>query len=559
MTVLVHMMFNKWSWHEGKFRGGAEHDRTLSYIVASAEHDRTRSYIVASYPKTKEENPHLAENPRYSKVFYNYRTILDECYHAAFSASSDMDDLIKSLPGILVQRLEMPLQGIADVFAVDLHLAKDLLDRNRQFIGIFKPAPGHFALNVLVSEYLRDASRCGMHYHDPLLHHIAICRRYLSVLFNCHWSEHANSNLWFRRYNLNHFCEHLRNADVELSEEMLEDHPVMGLINYLDTTVYFSLETWGAPRDTLLLMWNIVKIILRWVRDQQERLDASDSEHKKAVKGRLFRITGRIYQQILYMQHSDNQTAITLRAPLADIVRRSKYTRPETPHLESIPMAPPGSKPTVISDVFFFCEGQLLFVAEFLTDPERAGELYINADVYHTQLAEAWLDRCVNAQESSFQRLRSSDCHPGRACYPRLHWEFHLVQALPSEKIFAMLRIAHTSSLFGASDPYIESFKTIIAWLESLPAPPLDVYLRWQKELLEQEAIEWSSSMVKVTPKGRQVCPESSNFPPIYPCPQWIRFWFLHPTVRIRHSLAQAKGVWSQLLLYIYVNFISHF
>ncbi|KAF8150920.1 hypothetical protein B0H34DRAFT_156525 [Crassisporium funariophilum] len=259
MTVLVHMMFAKWNWYEGH-----RHYSDVAF-------DRTLDHIVGGYLKTSEEDPHLAENPRCSRVFYNYRTILDECYHAAFSASSGMDDLIKSLPGILVQRVGMPLQGIADVFAVDPHLAKNLLDRNLQFISIrHEPAPDHFVLNQLVSEYLEDASRCGMHYHDPLPYNIAICRRYLSVLFNCHWSELANSSECFRGYVFDNFPEHLCAVNVELSEEMLEDHPVMGLINDLETTVYFSLETWSAPYASLIRIWFGILQILRWVRNQVE-------------------------------------------------------------------------------------------------------------------------------------------------------------------------------------------------------------------------------------------------------------------------------------------------
>ena len=88
-------------------------------------------------------------------------------------------------------------------------------------------------------------------------------------------------------------------------------------------------------------------------------------------------------------------------------------------------------------------------------------------------------------------------------------WKFHLVCARQSQRIFARLRVLSSRSFIEASYPHSDSLRAIIAWLEvcprveqllrlqvltvlsqGLPAPPLDVYLRYQKFLLSAEEHE---------------------------------------------------------------------
>ena len=83
------------------------------------------------------------------------------------------------------------------------------------------------------------------------------------------------------------------------------------------------------------------------------------------------------------------------------------------------------------------------------------------------------------------------------------------MRARPSQRIFALLGVLSSYSFIGASHPPSDSFRAIIAWLEvcpcveqllwlqvltassqGLPAPPLDVYLRYQKILLTEEEKE---------------------------------------------------------------------
>ena len=83
------------------------------------------------------------------------------------------------------------------------------------------------------------------------------------------------------------------------------------------------------------------------------------------------------------------------------------------------------------------------------------------------------------------------------------------MRARPSPRIFARLGVLYSGSFVGASHPHSDSLRAIIAWLEvcrcvgqlprlqvltfvsqGLPAPPLDVYLRYQNFLLVVEERE---------------------------------------------------------------------
>ncbi|KDR79918.1 hypothetical protein GALMADRAFT_1169565 [Galerina marginata CBS 339.88] len=64
------------------------------------------------------------------------------------------------------------------------------------------------------------------------------------------------------------------------------------------------------------------------------------------------------------------------------------------------------------------------------------------------------------------------------------------MRAGPSPKIFAKLRILSSQSFIGDSRPHSGSFRSIIGWLETLPEPPLDLYLHFQLVLLEVEERE---------------------------------------------------------------------
>ena len=107
-------------------------------------------------------------------MFDGYRKMIDQ----SFSKSKDLGDMLRFLPGIVVQN-DMSMQGMADLYRIK----PDLLERLIKFtIEPLKPSPSHYILDDYLSHFLQDRDRSQLYYCDPLLQHISICRHFLSLL-----------------------------------------------------------------------------------------------------------------------------------------------------------------------------------------------------------------------------------------------------------------------------------------------------------------------------------------------------------------------------------------
>ena len=95
-----------------------------------------------------------------------------------FSQSKDLGDMVRLLPGVVVQK-KMSMQGMADLYRIK----PDLLELTIKFtIEPLKPSPSHYLLDDYLSGLLQDRNRSQPFYCDPLLQHISICRHFLSLL-----------------------------------------------------------------------------------------------------------------------------------------------------------------------------------------------------------------------------------------------------------------------------------------------------------------------------------------------------------------------------------------
>ena len=94
------------------------------------------------------------------------------------SNSKDLDDMLRLLPGFVVQK-HMSMQGMAYLYRIK----SDLLKRSiRSTIGPPKPSPSLYILDDYLSGFLQDRDRSQLYYCDPMLQHISICRQILSLL-----------------------------------------------------------------------------------------------------------------------------------------------------------------------------------------------------------------------------------------------------------------------------------------------------------------------------------------------------------------------------------------
>ena len=97
-------------------------------------------------------------------------------FDQALSKSKDLGDMLRFLPGVVVQN-PISVECMADLYWIK----PDLLDR--LFQSPIKPLTmNRCTLDEYLSGFLQDRDRSQLFYCDPILQHISICRHFLSSL-----------------------------------------------------------------------------------------------------------------------------------------------------------------------------------------------------------------------------------------------------------------------------------------------------------------------------------------------------------------------------------------
>ena len=122
----------------------------------------------------------ISMGERFKKLFDGYRKMIDQ----SFSKSKDLGDMLRSLPGVVVQK-NLSMQGMADLYRIK----PDFLERLIDSIGLLSlPVSFRYSnftaykLDDNLSWFLQDRDRSQLNYCDPELQHISICRQILSFL-----------------------------------------------------------------------------------------------------------------------------------------------------------------------------------------------------------------------------------------------------------------------------------------------------------------------------------------------------------------------------------------
>ena len=97
-----------------------------------------------------------------------YQRMFDQ----SFSKSKDISDLLKFLPGIVVQK-HLSMQGMAELYRVKMDLLERLIESTMEPLN--ESATAKYMLVNYLSELLQDRGRSQLCYCDPILHHVAIC------------------------------------------------------------------------------------------------------------------------------------------------------------------------------------------------------------------------------------------------------------------------------------------------------------------------------------------------------------------------------------------------
>ena len=118
---------------------------------------------------------------KFKILFDGYRNIIDQ----SFFKSKDLGDMLRFLPGVVVQR-HLSVQGMANLYKIK----PDFLERLIDSIGLLSlPVSFRYSnftaykLDDNLSWFLQDRDRSQLNYCDPELQHISICRQILSLSY----------------------------------------------------------------------------------------------------------------------------------------------------------------------------------------------------------------------------------------------------------------------------------------------------------------------------------------------------------------------------------------
>ena len=132
---------------------------------------------------------HHSQSDLEDQIRAKFKILLDgyrKMFDQSFSKSKDLGDVLRFLPGVVVQK-QMSMRGMADLYRIKPALLKRLI---KSTIEPLRPSKNHaevlpypcYKLDGYLSGFLQDRSRSQFYYCDPMLQHISICRKILSLL-----------------------------------------------------------------------------------------------------------------------------------------------------------------------------------------------------------------------------------------------------------------------------------------------------------------------------------------------------------------------------------------
>ena len=127
---------------------------------------------------------------KFKILFDGYRKMFDQ----SLSKSKDLGDMLKFLPGVVVQKSHISMEGMANLYRIKPVLLERLIKSPIEPLKPRASYPRRYILDDYLSRFLQDHDRSQLYYCDPMLQHISICRRFLSLvdpsnIFGLHWKS----------------------------------------------------------------------------------------------------------------------------------------------------------------------------------------------------------------------------------------------------------------------------------------------------------------------------------------------------------------------------------
>ena len=105
-------------------------------------------------------------------------------FDQSLSKSQDLSDMLRLLPGVVVQEY-MTMQEMALLYGIEPDLLECLVKSSIEPLSLEDHFIDHcndYKLDHYLSDFLQDRDRSQLHYCDPMVQHISICCRILSLL-----------------------------------------------------------------------------------------------------------------------------------------------------------------------------------------------------------------------------------------------------------------------------------------------------------------------------------------------------------------------------------------
>ena len=135
-------------------------------------------YYFSWHYRDQSPDDQISLEDKFSILFDGYRQMIDQ----SFSKSKDLGDMLRFLPGVVVQK-SLSKQGMADLYRVKPIFLGRLIKSFELRRSSSRDKSGYYKMDNYLSGFLQDRDRSQLLYCDPVLQHISICRRIFSLLY----------------------------------------------------------------------------------------------------------------------------------------------------------------------------------------------------------------------------------------------------------------------------------------------------------------------------------------------------------------------------------------
>ncbi|KAF5310590.1 hypothetical protein D9619_007742 [Psilocybe cf. subviscida] len=497
----------------------------------SADHSHWAVDVVLNEDDLLQRGEETLED-RLKQLYQQYRNLLDKLYHRVLQSSSE---LCEHLPALLVScKRAIPVQWMQDIFSDNIsalprapHSDAVIHRWGSPFWARYSSVVGTttdvLVLNAHFVAFMLDASRCGQFHRSPEKALPTAFRQILGRVFSSDWLLQSRSPEALAC--LDKILKSLLAPKIFGLPSYSADDPRMLVLNGLVSMDYGVSSLSASPAPSVTSAWQTMLKVLRWLYDQRQQTrkqpneglaklfqDASDNIYRQilSIEGTVYPVV-TVIKPILTVVAPDRHSVSRRQSDVAGNSGLNTSTTTTSRATPRTPLLPPSlSNPNDdgsqnhVSDTLLLLYGVRHSLDSFLKSRERAGTLHVQANAYHTQLAEICLELCHDSAGAVGNNDRLEEIVHDHATptdnvsvdtdwrVPIVHraWGYHLERAQPTIRLLFLLRSMQPGDWLaggllhqGSKDKdkvKSRSVGIITKWLKDLAKQPTDIIQRWE-------------------------------------------------------------------------------